>query len=82
MEKDVDDVVAQRVQAPKVVFDPESGVDDGVVLGIDVGWIEIASRPGTGAQDWILGDVLRVVPDEISNEKDGQIREEDQSQKK
>ena len=72
VQKDVDDVVADRLELPELVLDPEGRVDHRVVLGCRAEIEPDPLQPLHRAQRGILDDVIVVVPDE-SVVQDGPI---------
>ena len=72
MQHDIDDVVAQRMQAPQVIFDPERRMNKRIILR-NGQWLEPHSPQSLGGpQRAVVRYVRVIVPDEfIAN--DGRI---------
>ncbi len=78
MEEEVIEVIAEGVLAPEVVFEPESRVSEGIILGFGFeGFEPDFFQAGGGAELDVLLDVAVVVPDEAVFE-DGIIGGENQ----
>ena len=63
MEKEVDRVIPERAGSPEVVFEPEGGVNEGIILRRRGGFEPDVTQAGGGAEGGVFGNVLVVVPD-------------------
>ena len=68
MEEDVDEVVAEGVEPPEELLDPERREDERVVLLVRVRVGPDRREPREAVERLVLGDVGRVVPDEAGAE--------------
>src|SRR3974390_1981368 len=81
VEPDVDEVVTQWMKSPKRVFNPESGINQWKILGLMVKRKPDALKTVRGRQQWVLGNISIVVPDEIAVQG-GPIRDENRQHQK
>jgi hypothetical protein len=76
MEEDVDEVIAERLQGPEVLLDPERGEDHRVVLLVGLRLGPDEPQPFNPVESPVLREVGVVVPDEAGLEG-RQIRGDD-----
>jgi len=80
VEEDVVEVKEEGVKAGDVVFDPESRVDEGVVLREGRGVDPDGEQSGPRAEEGVAGDVLGIVPDEAGGAEDREVGQEDEEE--
>ena len=80
VQKHVDDVIAERIQAPKLVFQPEARVDNRPVVAFapDVSRREPDLLQAGNASNGVLLGEDRVVPDEAAEDR-GEVARYDES---
>ena len=64
MQENVDEVIFERLQSPEMVFDPETGEDQRIVLDGGTGLDPDAFQTLHGSERGIFGYIEIVIPDE------------------
>src|SRR5581483_10836552 len=70
-------MIAGWMQSPEVIFQPEGGMNEGIVLRYRSGFEPDLPQPVQAAQGFVLDDVGVIVPNKTSGQR-RQVREQGQ----
>ena len=78
MQKNVVNVIERRMQPNEMIFDPEGGMDQRIILRRRRGMNPDGQQTGQRAEKRIAGDILRIVPDESGGADDRDVNAQHQ----